>query len=74
MRINGLEEAEGDPEVHGDKVEVASDRDPEDWRANDPDAEEHDFNRGRVLGSQSERGRIVVVHLMDGLVKGTIME
>lgn len=74
VSINGLEEAEDDPQVHGHQVQLARDRDPDDRRSDNTEAEKHDFDRGSVLGSEAKRRAVRVVQLVDVLVKGTVVQ
>jgi len=72
--INGLEETQDDPEVHGDEVELASHGNPDDRRANNAESEKHDLDRGGILGGQAEGGAVGVVQLVDGLVERAVVQ
>jgi hypothetical protein len=69
VRIDSLEKAENDPEVHGEDMKVASQPAEQDWGANSSESENHDFNRRGVLGSESEWSRVLMVDLVDVLVE-----
>lgn len=49
--VDGLEEAEDDPDVHGDEVQVASDGEEENGRSHDTHTEEHGLDRRGVFSS-----------------------
>lgn len=72
--VDGLEETQNDPHVHGDQVEVASQRDPENRATNSSNSEQHDLYRGSVLSSQTEGSRIRVVQLVDVLVQWAVVQ
>lgn len=64
------EEAEDDPDVHGEDVEVALAQDAPENRASDgAGAEDEDLERVRVLCREAERGGKLVVELVDALVQ-----
>ena len=69
VRVDGLEEAAHDPEVHGQDVQVAGDGAPGDGAEDRAGAEDHDFDGGGVLGGEAEGGGVVVVDLVDGAVE-----
>lgn len=69
VRINGLEQTEGDPAVHGQDVEVLGDGAPEDGASDATKTEDHDFNGRSVLSGQTERRGVLMVDLVDVLVK-----
>ena len=68
MRVDGLEEAQHDPAVHGQDVQIFRDAAPDDRRADCAGTEQHYFDRRGILGCEPERGRVLVVDLVDGLV------
>ena len=74
MCINGLEETQDDPDVHGDEVQVTSDRDPENRRADDANTQQHNLDRGGVLSRKAKWCRIGVVQLVDCAVKRTVVQ
>lgn len=45
MRIDGLEQAEHNPSVHGKDVQVLGDGAPDDRNSDSPESKDHDFNR-----------------------------
>lgn len=67
--IDGLEDTEHDPDVHGEDVEVLGESAPNDGAADGSETQDHDFDRGGVLSSEAERSRILVVNLVDVLVQ-----
>ena len=69
VRIDGLEETEGDPDVDRDDVEVVAERAVEDGAADRTSAEDHDLRGVRVLSREPERCRVLVVDLVDVLVE-----
>lgn len=54
VSINGLEETDNDPNVHGQDVELASNSTPQNWSANRAKAKNHDFDRRRVFSCKTE--------------------
>ena len=72
--IDGLEEAEDDPDVHGQDVKVLGDGAPDDRDTDGTETQAHDFNRRGVLGSETEGSGVLVMDLVDGLVEGTPVE
>lgn len=72
--IDGLEEPENDPCVHGQDVQVAGDGAPENWRADGWDTEKHNLDRGGVLSGEAERRRVLVVNFVDIFVERTPVE
>ena len=74
MSIDGLEETEDDPDVHGEDVEVASAKDVEDRTSDRPSTEDEDFSWVGVLGGKAEGSRILVMNFVDVLVHGTPVE
>ena len=71
VSIDGLEETEDDPDVHGEDVEVAGAKDIENWTSDCPSTEDEDFCWMGVLSSKTEGGRVLVVNFVDVLVHGT---
>jgi hypothetical protein len=69
VRINGLEQTENDPQIHGQNVQILGDCTPKDRPTNRAKTENQDFDRGCVLSSKTERSRVLVVYLMDVPVK-----
>lgn len=72
--VDGLEQTQDDPHVHGEQVEVTGEGDPEDWAADGADGEEHDLNRGGVLGGEAEGRGVGVVQLVDVLVERAVVQ
>lgn len=67
--IDGLEQAEHDPDVHGEDVQVTGDGAPENGRADSAKTKDHDFDGRGVLGGETEGCRILVVDFVDVLVE-----
>ena len=74
MRVDGLEETEHDPHVHGQNVKVFRDSTPEDRRADSTETENHDFDRRSILRGQTKGSRVLVVNLVDVFVQRTPMQ
>lgn len=72
--VDGLEETEGDPDVHGQEVKLAGDGEDKDGRSDDTDTEETSLNGRSVLSSQTERSRVKVVHLVDASVERAVVK
>lgn len=71
VRVDSLEQPQGDPDVHGEDVKLASDGAPEDGRADGADAEDQYFDGRGVFGGKAEGGRVLVVDLVDAAVERT---
>lgn len=74
VSINGLEQAQDDPDVHGKNVEFTCHRTPNNRTPDSSEAQDHHFNRGGIFSSQAKRGRVLVVDFVNGLVEGTPMK
>lgn len=72
--IDGLDETEENPRVHGEEVEVVGEVDPDGGRADGAETENHDFDGRRVLGGETEGSRVVVVELVDGLIERAVVK
>lgn len=72
--VDGLEQPEGDPNVHGQDVEVAGECGPQDRRAHRSDSQDQGFYGRAVLSRETERGRVLMMDLMDVLVEGAPMQ
>ena len=69
VRVDGLEQAQHDPQVHGQDVQVAGQRHPQDRRAHRAQPQHHHLDRAGVLGGEPERRRVLVVDLVDVFVQ-----
>lgn len=72
--IDGLKKTEGDPDVHGEQVELAGDGKEKDGRSDNANSEETSLNGRSVLGSQAKGSRVQVVHLVDAPVERAIVK
>jgi len=68
VRINGLEETKGDPNVHSDDVQVLGELAVQQRPDNRSCSEYHHFKRVRVFRSQAKRRRVFMVQLVDVLI------
>ena len=73
VRIDGLEEAEDDPDVHREDVQILADGAPQDGCTYCAHTEDHDFNWRGVLSSHAKRRRVLMVDLVDILVQWSPM-
>ena len=71
VRIDGLEETEGDPDVHGEDVQVTAECAVEEGTRECASSEDEDLSGMRVLSSKTEGGGVLVVNLVDVLVQRT---
>lgn len=71
VRIHGLEETEQNPNVHGDDVQVLGVGAKHERTANGTEAENQNLKWVRILSGQTERRRVLVVHLVNVLVQRT---
>ncbi len=74
VRINGLEEAEQNPQVHGHEVKISHDGNPNDGNTNNAKAQDHSLDRRGVLGSKTEGSAVSVVELVDVLVQRAVVQ
>lgn len=72
--IDGLEETENNPEVHGGKVKLAGGEDPNDGGAHNAETKEHNLNWGRVLSGKTEGSAVGVVELVNRLVERAVVQ
>ena len=72
--IDGLEETEDDPDIHGGEMEVLGEGDPENRGSYGTDTEKHDLNRGGVLGGETKGRAVGVVNLVDSLVERAVVK
>jgi hypothetical protein len=71
MRINSLEQATNDPQIHRQDVQILSDSAVDDRAANSSETQDHDFDRRRVFSGEAKGCRILMVNFMDVFVKRT---
>lgn len=69
MCVNSLEETKGDPDVDGEDMQVTAEHAVEDGSQDGAGAEDEDFRRMRILGSETERRGILVVNLVNMFVQ-----
>lgn len=67
--VNGLEEAESDPDVDGEDVEIAEEVAVEKRAGEGAGAEDEDLCGVGVLGGKAERRRVLVVDFVNVLVQ-----
>lgn len=72
--IDGLEQTEHNPQVHGDQVHVLGDGDPDDGGSDNTETQEHDLDRGRVLGGEAKGCAVGVVQLVDRFVERAVVQ
>ena len=75
MRIDGLEETKGDPNVNRDDVQVLSVLAVQQRSENRSCSENHNFKWMRILRSKTKRSRVFMMQLVDVLVEqGSVEE
>lgn len=74
MGVDGLEKTEADPDVDGDDVQVWLEPAVEEWPANRPRSEDHDFKRMCVFRGETEGCGIFVVELVNVFIEQGCME
>lgn len=74
MRVDCLEQAQHNPDIHREDMQISSHSAPKNRAADSPKAQDHHLNRGGIFGSHAEGSRILVVDLVNGLVQGTPVE
>ena len=72
--VNSLEEAQHDPDVHGEDVQISREGTPKNRATDRTEAQNHDLDRRSILRCQTERSRVLVVNLVNGLVQRTPMQ
>lgn len=72
--VDGLEQPADDPDVHGQDVEVPGHGAYQDGRSDGAEAQDHDFDGGRIFCGETEGSRVLMVDLVDALVQGTPVE
>jgi hypothetical protein len=72
--IDGLEQAEDDPDVDGEDVKILGDGDPQNGRSYGSETKSHDFDGRGVFGGESEGRRVLVVNLVHVLVQRAPVE
>ena len=71
VSIDSLEQAEDNPDVHGEDVEISSNENPEDWHTDCAGSEDHHLDWRSVFSSETEWRRVLMVDLVDVLVERT---
>lgn len=51
VRVDGLEQTQDNPDVHGENVQFTGESAPNDWAADGSETENHDLDGGGVFGS-----------------------
>jgi hypothetical protein len=74
MSIDGLEETESGPDVHGENVKVCCAEDVEDRSCDGSSTEDENLGWMGVFSSEAKGSRIFVVYLMYVFIHGTPME
>ena len=69
VRINGLEQTENDPDVHGQNVQVTSQGAPEDRAAHCAETKSHHFDWRCVFSSKTEGRGVLVMDLVDVFIE-----
>lgn len=74
VRINGLEQAQHNPNVHGEDVQVSGHGTPKNRTANSTKSKNHNLDRRCIFGCHAKWCRVLMVNLMDCFVKRTPVE
>lgn len=61
VRVDSLEQTEDNPHVHGEQMQVTSDRHPQDGTANGPNSQQHDLDWGGIFSGKTKGCRVGVV-------------
>lgn len=72
--VDGLEETQDDPDVHGQEVQLTSELEQDHGRADDAYSEKHGLNGRSVLRGETEGSRVGVMHLVDVLVQRAVVQ
>lgn len=71
VSINSLEQAQDNPDVHGQDVKLAGESTPHNGAANGSESEKHDLNWRSVFCGQAEGSRVLMVDLVDAFIERT---
>ena len=71
VRINGLEQAQHNPHVHGEDVQVSGHSTPKNRTANSTKSKNHNLDRRCIFSCHAKWRRVLMVNLMDCFVKRT---
>jgi hypothetical protein len=74
VRIDRLEETEGNPDVDSEDVEVLCEPAVQERSADRARSENQDFSRMSVLGGETKRRAVLVMDLVDVLVERTVVQ
>ena len=69
VRIDGLEQTEYNPSIHGQNVEILGDSAPQNRYADSSEPKHHDLDGRGVFSSQPERSRVLMVNLVDVFIE-----
>jgi hypothetical protein len=72
--VDGLEQPQNNPDVHGKNVQVLGEVAVEEGAADGTGTEDEHFRRVGIFSSKAERRRVLVVDLVDVLVQDTGVE
>ena len=72
--IDSLEQAQYNPDIHSENMQVTGESTPEDRGADGPEAENHHFNRRSIFGGQTKWCGILMVNFVNSLVEWTPMK
>jgi hypothetical protein len=74
VSIDGLEETENDPDVHGENVKFSGAKDVENRTGDGSSTEDENLGWMRVFSREAKGSRIFVVYLVYVFIHGTPME
>lgn len=74
VSIDGLEEAEDDPNIHGDNMQVFCERTEGDGDSDASEGEDHGFKGRGILCGKTEGCAVLMVQLVNQLVQAGLME
>lgn len=69
--VNGLEQAQNDPDVHRQDMQITRHSTPQNGAADGAKTQDHDFDGRRIFRGQTKGRRVLVVDLVNGLVEGS---
>lgn len=72
--VDGLEQAEDDPDVHGDDMQFLGDGAEDDGDSDRSESEDHGFQRRCILCCQTEWCAVLVMKLVDQLIQPRLMQ
>jgi len=69
VRVDGLEQAQNDPDIHGQNVKILGNAAEDDRSTDSAETQKHDLDGRGVFSSETEWCRVLMVNLVNSLVQ-----